>query len=328
MKRWLIVSVQLGIGLGLIAFLLIRVGGAVGIGDAFRAAATNWPWLLLASGTVFLCILACAVRWQMLLTMQGLRLRFSRTLALYLIGQFFSSLLPGATSGDVVKAYYAAKEARQRKTEAVATVFIDRFIGLLALILFVVLILVWRIRFIWSLPQARLLALVYVGLLVAVVVGVGIVVKTRRRDGLQEASGWRVQVLRGYEALRQSLSAPGPLAVMMVISIANHAAFVVVEYALARAVGVPLSMMDCMTLFPIINAAGALPVAPGGLGTRDAAAVFLLGLVGVAAGPAMSISLLVYGVMLLFSLIGGVMFLIYAPAGSWREVGKPDDDGQ
>lgn len=323
MKRWLIVTAQLGLGLGLIAFLLIRVGGSAGVGVAFRTAAANWPWLVLAVGITVFCFLACVVRWQMLLAMQGLKLRFSRTASLYLIGQFFSSLLPGATSGDVVKAYYAAKESQQLKTEAVTTVFIDRFIGMLALVVFVVVVLTWRIRFVWSMPQTRMLAIVYGGLLLAAVVGVGIVVRTRRQGGVV-VTGWRLQFLRAYEALRHSFSAPGALAAMMVLSIANHAAFVVVEYALARAVGAPLSMADCMTVFPIINAAAALPLAPGGLGTRDAAAVFLLGLLGVAAAPAMSISLLVYGVMLLFSLIGGVVFLVYAPAGSWREVGKAD----
>ncbi len=327
MKRWILVSMQMGLGLGLIAFLLTRAGGLAGVGVALRAAGANWPWVALAVVITLFCILCCAIRWQMLLAMQGLKLRFAKTFALYLIGQFFSALLPGATSGDLVKAYYAARETHHRKTEAIATVFIDRIIGLLALILFVVAVLAWRFRVIWNMPQTRVLAIVYVAMLAVSVVGVAFIVWNRRSGGTSaSATGWRQQALRAYEALGQSLSSPGTLTVMLALSVVNHVAFVVAEYALAKAVGAPLSLADCLTVFPVINAAGTVPLAPGGLGTRDAAAVMLLGLVGVVAAQAMSISLLVYGVMILFSLVGGFVFLAYAPAGAWRNAGKDDPE--
>ena len=44
--------------------------------------------------------------------------------------QFFNAFLLGSTGGDLLKAYYAARETHHKKTEAVVTVFVDRIIGL------------------------------------------------------------------------------------------------------------------------------------------------------------------------------------------------------
>ena len=43
--------------------------------------------------------------------------------------------LPGSTGGDVVKAWYAARQAPSRRTAAVMSVIVDRIVGLLALIM-------------------------------------------------------------------------------------------------------------------------------------------------------------------------------------------------
>jgi hypothetical protein len=42
-----------------------------------------------------------------------------------LVAHFFNSFLLGSTGGDLMKAYYAARETHHKKTEAVMTVFAD-----------------------------------------------------------------------------------------------------------------------------------------------------------------------------------------------------------
>ena len=45
------------------------------------------------------------IRWQLLLRAQGIKLSMGRTAQLTLIGNFFNIALPGAVSGDFVKAF-------------------------------------------------------------------------------------------------------------------------------------------------------------------------------------------------------------------------------
>jgi uncharacterized membrane protein YbhN (UPF0104 family) len=68
--------------------------------------------------------------------------------------------------------------------------------------------------------------------------------------------------------------------------------------------------MDYLSLGPTINAVGALPITPGGLGLRELAAVTYLGIVGVPAVKAMPLSLMLYATMLFWSLFGGVVFML------------------
>ena len=50
------------------------------------------------------------------------------------MAQFFNAFLLGSTGGDLLKAYYAARETHHRKTEAVVTVLVDRLIGLFSML--------------------------------------------------------------------------------------------------------------------------------------------------------------------------------------------------
>src|SRR5260221_1610098 len=73
------------------------------------------------------------VRWQMILRVRELELPLARVTSIFFVGQFFNAFMLGSTGGDVVKAWYVAHDTHHKKAEAVATVVVDRLIGLLAL---------------------------------------------------------------------------------------------------------------------------------------------------------------------------------------------------
>ncbi|HVV01361.1 MAG TPA: lysylphosphatidylglycerol synthase domain-containing protein, partial [Verrucomicrobiae bacterium] len=60
---------------------------------------------------------------------------------------------------------------------------------------------------------------------------------------------------------------------------------------------------------PVILAISAMPVSVGGLGTREGASMFLLGLYGVPESTAVASSLLTLGVIAFWAFAGGLLFL-------------------
>ena len=64
-----------------------------------------------------------------------------------------------------MKAFYAARETRHKKTEAVVTVFVDRVIGLWAMLLFAGVMMVPNISLLFVHPQLRWLSLIILGML-------------------------------------------------------------------------------------------------------------------------------------------------------------------
>ncbi len=75
-----------------------------------------------------------SLRLVWMLAVQSVHLRLWDATKLSFAGNFFNFALPGTTGGDLIKAYYITHYTHH-KTEAVTTVFLDRAIGLLGLML-------------------------------------------------------------------------------------------------------------------------------------------------------------------------------------------------
>ena len=77
----------------------------------------------------------CAYRWKMLASVLGFERRFSEYSKYYFMGLFFNLFLPSTIGGDFSRTYYLAQD-KSRYKKALATVLADRFIGLSILFLF------------------------------------------------------------------------------------------------------------------------------------------------------------------------------------------------
>jgi glycosyltransferase 2 family protein len=106
-------------------------GNDVGIATALERP-INFGALVLAAIICALSVLLTFVRWFVLVRAQGLPFTVTNALRLGMIGYYLSQFLPGSVSGDLFKAAFLARE-QSRRTVAVATVLIDRALGLCAL---------------------------------------------------------------------------------------------------------------------------------------------------------------------------------------------------
>ena len=117
MKRWALPCAKLALAVGLI-YWLIRSGG-LSIEDGDRATfARGWPWLLAAQAPYAVVFLLAASRWRLLLAVQGVHRDFGEIYSLVLMGVFFNQVFFGSTGGDVMKAYYVARESPERRAAA------------------------------------------------------------------------------------------------------------------------------------------------------------------------------------------------------------------
>jgi hypothetical protein len=65
-----------------------------------------------------------------------------------------------------------------------------------------------------------------------------------------------------------------------------------------------------MAFMPVVAIAQALPLSIGGLGLREGSLVLLLEPLGVAAGQAVALGLLLYGINMAVSVLGAPAFLV------------------
>lgn len=75
-----------------------------------------------------------AFRWQILLRTQGAELSFFEVLKLNLVGAFFNIALPGAVSGDLVKAVHVAKKFKDKRAAVFGSMLFDRILGVSSMV--------------------------------------------------------------------------------------------------------------------------------------------------------------------------------------------------
>lgn len=96
------------------------------------------PMIVIISIIIFIVNLALAAyRWLSMVRLKTQRkIPFFAIMKLNWIGNFFSTILPGAVTGDLVKIVYARKfDPELTKTYLITSVFFDRILGLCGLIL-------------------------------------------------------------------------------------------------------------------------------------------------------------------------------------------------
>lgn len=125
---------KLAISTAMIAYLGYKAAADPHFGELL-ARPKNWPLLVLAVPLCLAAVTITILRWHLLLGALGLSFSLRQTLrAGYLA--YLANLLPvGLVAGDSLKAVMLIHQNPRQKTEAVASVLIDRVLGLYALLL-------------------------------------------------------------------------------------------------------------------------------------------------------------------------------------------------
>lgn len=275
-------------------------------------------WLLGSIALWGVTIFLGAWRWWLVLRSQGLDPGFRRTLEISLVAHFFNSFLLGATGGDVLKAYYAARVTHHLKTEAVTSVLIDRLLGLFAMLGFAVVLILPNLDLVLRYRRTQLLG----GVMLAMFAAAGVALWLSLRGGVSQvfprARVWlrrlpKAEVFeRGLEACRTMGRDRVVFWQALAISILLTVACVFQLLTLVWGYGFSVPLAPLFFVIPSVICLSALPVTPNGLGVRDNLYLYLLSLpeIGVTAGAAVAISLIAYAGSLVWSALGGLIYVM------------------
>ena len=306
MKKWLAIILKTAVSGGLIWYLVTNVDMS-----AVRAhAETVDVGLLVLSGLVFLLQFPIGgMRWNSVLRALGRPLPAWLAARLFYIGMFFNQALPGGTGGDAVRMYLAYKQDELDARTAINGVIIERVGTVLAL---VILVDVTQFQFISNL-SAEMTRFSLLAVTVVSIVAIGGVALLMLLNRLPERlRKWRV--VRGLGHLGEDTQrvfgsltrAARPLA----WSLLGHANVSLACFVMASALGLSVTLLDCLVLIPPVLLVMSVPISIGGWGVREGAMVWMFALVGVSQDAALTLSLFF-----------GVVSLADFPAGRHRLAG-------
>jgi len=307
-RRILITVAKVGFSIGLLAFLIHRAGMGE-IAGVFRSARTSG--LIVALLVYCVTVVVISLRWQMLLVSQRAHIPFRRTLSLYFIGFFFNNFLPTSIGGDIYRAV-GAGQATGRRAVCAASVLVERLMGMLAVATLAILAAVLLVRQVADGP-IRALALGF-GAFIVLLVAIFFHRRTFHILEILTAKitlwGLEKKLLRLSQALDLYRSQRATLVLVFLVSIAYQLLIVVFSYLVGTALGLGISFRYFMLCVPFTVIISLVPISINGVGIREGGYVFLLSKIGHSSSEAVSLSLLIYALSLLVSLIGGFLYLL------------------
>jgi glycosyltransferase 2 family protein len=266
--------------------------------------------LALALAVYFLAMTGTFVRWFLLVRVIEPKFKFRATVLLGLIGMVFNLVIPGAVGGDLIKAAYLTR-MRIKKTQAIASMVIDRILGLFGLFILAGV----AGGFAWRLATAEVRTLIIAAWVAA---GLGAVVllaifsQVLTRMFPRSSQGHSRLSLIVSELREMSTTYRGRMDVVLeatALSVCNHGLNVVAFYLVGRMLfpTMPTTLVEHFLMGPLTLFTMAVPLPFGALGLSEEAGEQLFKLV---AHPSGALAMMGFRVLMYAGgLVGACVYL-------------------
>jgi glycosyltransferase 2 family protein len=285
MRRILFALLRVGVGIGLLAYLV--ESKAIDLRVLARLISA-WPISLLAIVLLLLDLGLMAWRLCLLFRARGMPLAFAMSLQLTSLSSFFATFLPGRAGGDLAKVFYASRENSGRRTEIVTILLLDRALGLFSLLLLPLAIAP-------LLPGLPRVAAVRISLSIVSILAIGMltgflvclfapVLVNRLMEGPLKSLPGRALVVRSLSTIAAYRGSLWSLAAALGISLADNLMAIGI-LALGLLIVNPASLeAKLLVMVPMGEIVNSLPLTPGGLGVGETAFNAFFSIAGMRGG--------------------------------------------
>ncbi len=237
---------------------------------------------------------------------------------MYMIGSFFNTCLPGIIGGDAVKAYYLSRELKKKQlsvennkpsekspeayVKAIASVFMDRYIGLSALIIIGMIAFPFGFGYIDKTSPNHfiiwLMPIIFFGFFFTSFL------LFRFRIAKQ------VEFLAGiYEYLDIYKTKRDVIIRGFIYSLIVQLSGIGAVYILSLGMSFDIHILPLLIFMPMIIVISLIPISISGIGLREFAFAFFLGSTGVPSDIAVALSLAWFLSVVAANILGFIEYL-------------------
>ena len=304
---------KLTVSLGLVIGLLFTTN----VTDVAKTIGDSDPrYFALSMAASLAGMFLAARRWQILLGRYETGHGFWVLFRLIGLSYFYNFFVPGGIAGDLIRGVSCGTH-RLSGIQGVASVVVDRIIGLGSFALLGVAGCALSAEALAAIPAGSWLWVGLAGLTFAACIGGGRIRGGALHvlSGLSPVAGDQMNLLVGSIcAYRRSGSLVGrALAISLLTAMINIGSF----YLLSRAAGSDVGLIHFVLYVPVITVASYLPITYSGLGIRELCFMALFPQVGMTAGQALAVPILYFGMLMILSLAGGLVYGIPRLAGAF-----------
>jgi len=276
-------------------------------------------WLLLLSFSLHAVgYYASAYRWKILLAAHNMKLPVSYLVQSYAVAMYFNNILPGTIGGDVVRAYDTWR-AGFSKGKSATVVIVERFLGLLGLIVFAVVAVFVATDFTDKIPNLGYWVVGIFAVMILLTAFMFINQKIISKIGkLFELPGlslfWKLGK-KFADAFKEFRGKNKALFWAVVLSLILQINVIVHYWLISEALGMNIPLVKFLFIIPIALFVMMVPISINAIGLRENLYVFFLVPFGASVAQCIAFSWVAYGMILFLGIFGGVLL-------SFRKQGK------
>lgn len=265
----------------------------------------NQIWLLPIFLFIFLSVVISAIKWNTLLKAQGVSIRLNVLLQYYNCGLFFNNFLPSSIGGDGIRIFLSGKKTGNYSVAA-SSVIMERTIATVSLAFLGLVSSVFANN--PSKIAINLMTILFVvGIALTFVLVSGWVPRWLKNKEGKIYRAW----IKFADSAKELQKKKNQLLICFIQSVLFQivVAFVIETILL----GLDQPVLNLPDLFLVTSASSVLAMVPLGLngyGMREGAYIYLLKPFGYSSSQAVTISILFAFFVTIYSLIGGVNWLI------------------
>lgn len=274
----------------------------------------NYVFIVLSILITFILNLASAVKWKMLLNSRKVDISLWRLYVYYNIGKFFNLILPTSMGGDVVRIFQLGKFTGKKHTAA-ASVIVERFTGLLTLILFAIIAVIINIKIF----NQNWLSISLIAGVFGLTVISWLVLSEKSYFWLENFFSSKFNWLKNIFTKINKIRKPvleyrrdkNAIAWALINSIIFQLLAIINVWVSAQAFSNDLNFITCLVAVPVILFIMNIPFSIGGIGLMEFGYVFTFSLFFISPSLSLSTALLIRSKSILDALIGGVLNILY-----------------
>jgi uncharacterized protein (TIRG00374 family) len=268
--------------------------------------------LLLSLSTHIFGVWITALRWKTLLNTQKVKLSIATLSITVLIGSFFNNFLPTTIGGDVYRTYDASKRANIPLGKSASVIIVERFSGVVSAAIYAVVALFLGFT---AIGNQSVIIPVVIFFVVTVILAFLIINPSVFRLGkifnkFKFTRKLREKLYNVYNTLTSFKKYKVALIKALLYSFLLQFAVILNWYLAARALGIDLTLTAFIFIVPIVSVIAMLPISIGGIGLRENSIVFILIAMGITNEKAAICSLLIFLMITLLGIAGGIMYMI------------------
>jgi len=267
-RKLLIVALKVGISLALVGYLAYSVQDNRVFGDLWSQP-KRWEFLVAA-------LLACAaatvvsiVRWGYLVRALEIPFPLKESLRLGFLGYLFNLAPMGIVGGDVLKAVLLALRHPGNQAKAVASVIVDRIMGLYVMFVVASLAILATRFYSAPVPEIRQLSLAALGITLLGTLVIAALLTPHATDNrliqtLERLPKVGPHLQHAVESLRMYRRRPRVLWIATAMSFGVHILLAIGVFCIACGLpGEHLSLPNHLVVVPLSFAAGVIPLPLG-----------------------------------------------------------------